>query len=222
MDTPLNLKDFFTPEKIAEKQNSMYISHKVGETYPPVEINSFPFPPDNLLPIIETNEFFIEMVAHSWYLRHITNQYLCLTIWSYKKQISVLELDINDSPTEVKKELMNHYVYFDGTPLSVGYKFNDKETFFLHTERYTSDPVLIAPSQPNLFGLYMAAKLATKREYENSQSRYRSLKFKKYLTENNLQPRGDWENEQFNNVFGGNPFVLTDDEFEMIFGTERP
>lgn len=229
MDTPLNLKDFYTPEKIAERQknlqefhNSMYISHKIGTTYPLIEINSFPFPPDNLLPIIESNEFFIEIVGQYCFLRHITNQYFCLTIWSYKKEFTATELDINDNAIEVKRDLINYYVYFDGTPLSVGYKFKEKEVFFLHTEKYPTDPVILATSQPNLFALHMAARLATKRELENSQNRYRSLKFKKYLTENNLQPKGDWENEQFNNVFGGNPFALTDDEFEMIFGTERP
>jgi hypothetical protein len=211
-----------TEEKQKEFNESMYITHKIGATYPPVEINSFPFPPDNLLPIIETNEFFIEMVEHSWYLRHITNPYVCLTIWSYKKEISVLELDINDTPTEVQKEIMNHYVYFDGTPLSVGYKFNEKDIFFLHTDSYTSDPIILAPSQPKLFTLYMAARLTTKKELENSQNRCRSYKFTKYLTDNNLQPKGEYESDQFNNVFGGNPFVLNDDEFEMIFGVDRP
>lgn len=182
-----------TEEKQKEFNESMYITHKIGVTYPPVEINSFPFPPDNLLPIIETNEYFIEIVANGFYLRHITNQYLCIAIWSYKKEISVLELDINDTTTEVQKEITNHYVYFDGTPLSVGYKFNEKNVFFLHTDRYTSDPIILAPSQPKLFALYMAAGLATKIELENSQNRYRSLKFKKYLTDYNLQPKGEWK-----------------------------
>lgn len=218
----MNFKEYFTDEKRKEFLESMYITHKIGTTYQPIEINSFPFPPDNLLPLIETNEFFIEMVAHSLFLRHISNQYVCQTIWTHKKEITSTELDINDNPIEVKKELLNYYVYFDGTPLSVGYKFNDKEVFFLHTDRYTSDPAVLAPSQPNLFDLYMAAKLVTKRELENSTKRFRNLKFTNYLTENNLQPKGEWEREQFNTVFGGNPFVLTDDEFEMIFGVEKP
>jgi hypothetical protein len=229
MESPLNLKDFYTPEKIAERQksfqefqDSMYVNHKVGTTYPIIEINSLPFPPDNLLPIIETNEFFIEQIGQSWCLRHITNHFFCIAVWSYKKEISTIELDLNDNPIEVKKELMNHYVYFDGTPMSVGYKFKDENVFFLHIEKYPTDPVLLAASQPNLFGIHMAARLSTKKELEASQNRYRTIKFTKYLTENNLQPKGDWEKEQFNNIFGGNPFVLTDDEFEMIFGTERP
>jgi hypothetical protein len=218
----MNLKEYFSDERRIAFLESMYLTHKVGTTYPPIEINSLPFPQDNLLPIIETNEFFIEMIEHTWFLRHINNHYFCVPVWSYKKEITSLELDINDNPVEVKKELMNHYVYFDGTPLSVGYRFNEKEVFFLHTDRYTSDPVTLAPSQPNLFELYMAAKLGSKRELENSTKRFRNLKFKNYLTQNNLQPKGEWEQEQFNTVFGGNPFVLTDDEFEMIFGVEKP
>ena len=211
-----------TEEKLKELNESMYITHKVGMTYPPLEINAFPFPPDNLLPIIETNEFFIEIVAQWWYLRHITYQYLCLTIYPYKKEISVLGLDINDTPTEVRKELINYYVYFDGTPLSVGYTFNGKDVFFLHTDTCPCAPEVLAISQPNLFAAHMGARLTTTIELENSRDRYRSLKFKKYLTENNLQPKGDWEYQQFNNIFGGNPFILSDDEFEMIFGIERP
>jgi hypothetical protein len=43
----------------------------------------------------------------------------------------------------------------------------------------------------------------------------------KLLRNNNLQPIGKWENSMFEDVFNSNPKLMTDNEFEMIFGVTR-
>lgn len=206
--------------------NDYYYKHKMGDTYAPISFNSFPFPPSEIPETIETNEYFIEEFSTSAMLRHITNPFICIPILNGRTEI---DLPTENGTTETFY-LTVFYVYFEGTPYSVGYSFGKNNNFenFYFVERQSAngwDELIemdqIFKTKTALQLLYESATLSTVASLEKSTERTRQVKFSNYLNSRNLAPKGEWEAQVFRNNFGNNPFVLTDDEFEMIFGEYR-
>ena len=55
---------------------------------------------------------------------------------------------------------------------------------------------------------------------QNAEETRRAL-INKRINDEGLEPVGEWERNLFETSFEGNPSLLTDDEFEMIFGISR-
>mgnify|MGYP000148990214 CR=1 FL=1 len=206
--------------------NNYYFKHTMGQTYDPISINSLPFPPSEIPEIIETNEYFIEEFSSSAMLRHIENPYLCIPILDGRKEIELP----SEMGTLTTYYLTVFYVYFEGTPYSVGYSFgkeNNFETFYFLERQHCNGWEELAQmetifrSKAHLRLAYESGLLTTETNLKQSSDRTRQFKFAKYLHDRNLTPKGEWEKQVFRDNFGNNPFVLTDDEFEMIFGESK-
>jgi hypothetical protein len=212
----------------SEEFNSYYLKHSYGNSYSPISISSFPFPPSEIPEVLETNEFFIEQFGKSWALRHINNPFFIIPVWTFKKTIELPSVEADGTTDE--KELTMFYVFIEGDPYSVGYRFGAdtqyEERFFVEKSEIEADDIkseymMIVSMKPRLLQMHLAVGLATNSELMKSSQRTRESKFSNYLLERGLSPKGDLEAKVFKDNFGNNPFVLTDEEFEMIFGVER-
>lgn len=198
--------------------NNLYIAHKIGDTYPTNQPMSFPFPPNNIPEPIYSNNFLIEFSINLGYLRHIENPYFCRPILNY----GICKDQGEPSEDPSKNTTIIYYVYFDAKPFTVGYKCETEARFFLHTDFVNAiDYLDFYLEKQDLLKLYEAADLSTLEKLNEAEIQGNINRAKQYLQDNNLSPKGIWEAQVFGDNFGNNPFILSDDEFEMIFGVER-
>ena len=65
--------------------------------------------------------------------------------------------------------------------------------------------------------LYIASKMLTQSSLDFYESEIQKID----MSKSGLKPKGEWEEQMFRDVFHSNTSLMSDDEYEMIFGVER-
>jgi len=208
---------------------SNYLQHiyKPNLMYKPIEITSFPFPPNTIPAPLNSKYFFIENIDGKYYLRHLNEQLFCMPLASYDATVHLPVIDENgNSIFDQEKnsiETEEHKIsflcaHFQSERRSVGYIFNGKSTLFLNLHK--SDKKL-SDLPEHLRSIYKSADCHSIKYLEwDNEATTKQINSEK-LNKSNISPKGPWEAELFRVNFNSNPDMLTDDEFEMIFGQSR-
>jgi hypothetical protein len=96
----------------------------------------------------------------------------------------------------------------------VAYNYAGKGETFLQMHTST---VPFAELDERLQKLYIAAKMLSQHSLEFYENEIRKMDFR----QSGLKPKGEWEEEMVRDVFHNNTSLMSDDEYEMIFGVER-
>jgi hypothetical protein len=199
---------------------------KPGQYYKPIELNSFPFPIGQFPDPMPSCNFFIEVVEKNYYLRSLDNPFYCTLLSLVRENIEMhkygedgsLVFDENSGEYEVEQvEVAYLMVRFGSVKRMVAYYFRNEWVQFLVCH-FKDKPY--AELDLNLRNLYKAAQLNTedgmafmddKTAEQSRQSRINT----------DPKPVGVWEEQQFREVFGGDSRIMSDSEYEMIFGEGR-
>jgi hypothetical protein len=196
---------------------------KVGGFYPTIELCSLPFPTNNIPDIFNLRFFIIETIDDEFYLRSTINSLFCYQLKDNAKFIEVPALDteemnyVYDENGEIiyKKEQLNYLSFtYKGIERTVAYYYSGKSKTFLQMHKST---IPFSELDNRLQRLYMATKMLTVNSLEILENESQKMDMKK----NGLRPKGEWEEEMFRDVFHNNTSLMSDDEYEMIFGVER-
>lgn len=201
----------------------LHFDPEAGKRFARQPIESFPFPAYHLPEIFDLPIFFIERVGGEYFLRSTLNSLFCSAIHNCVKEIEVPEWDslaqtyvYNYQGEIVQKSALLHYLRIDleiGERV-VGYAFEGKSKFFLvvHTS-----PVVFEQLDEKIKLLYNAARFLRKNLIEHHAARIRGLESQS----THPKPKGHWQAEMFKTIFNENPSLMSDDEYEMIFGEAR-
>lgn len=192
---------------------------KPGFHFHPKEILSTLIPLSDLPEPMYSTSFFIERVERDYYLRNVLNPFYCSRLRIENHEFNASKY--NENTGEVGVEVVKCSILlacFEGEFRTVGYFLEDKFDLFLpffKTDK-THEQV-----DSRLNWLYEAARMGTLYglRYLEQQSKDR-VKAAKGLT-TRLEPKGPWEEQMFRDVFDSDPNLMSDDEYEMIFGIER-
>jgi len=196
---------------------------KIGGHYPTIEIRSLPFPANHIPDLFNLRIFIIEMNERGYFLRSTMNSLFCQQLINNNCEIEVPEYDAEqgsykyDENGEVifKTEKLQFLSFiFEGVERTVAYNFAGKGEIFLQMH---SSTVPFHELDSRLQKLYTAAKMLTPNYLEFYENEIQKM------SSNNrgLKPKGEWEEQMFKDVFQSNPLLMSDDEYEMIFGIER-
>lgn len=196
---------------------------KVGGHYPTIEIRALPFPPSHIPDLFNFRIFIIEKNERGYFLRSTMNSLFCQHLIDNSCEIEVPEYDAEqgsykyDENGEVifKTEKLQYLSFFyEGTERTVAYKFAGKADIFLQMH---SSTVPFNELDGRLQKLYVAAKMLTPNYLEFYENEIQKM----YSNNRGLKPKGEWEEQMFKDVFKSNTLLMSDDEYEMIFGVER-
>lgn len=196
---------------------------KVGESYKAIELRSLPFPSNHLPELFNLKFFIIEVNDRGYYLRSTLNSLFCQQLID-----NICEIEVPDWDTEqmsfkydengeviLKTEKLQYLSFiFDGIERAVAYNYAGKgETFLqMHTSTFP-----FAKLDDRLQRLYIAAKMLTNEELDFYETELRKYE----MEQSGLKPKGEWEAQMFRDTFKSNTKLMSDDEYEMIFGIER-
>jgi hypothetical protein len=189
----------------------------------PKPLKPLPFPGFHIPSVFNLKYFFIEKVELGYFLRSSLNPLFCCALFEVEKDIEVelwdqekecFKYDVDGNPL-TKIETLSMLCFSVESELQVvAFFFEGKGESFLNS--YTSN-LPVEQLDERLKMLYEAALLSTDRMLGEITLGLRQddLGFR------GLEPRGEWEAQIFRDVFQSNPSLMSDDEFEMIFGVER-
>lgn len=190
-------------------KNPLYLRFEYSPNliFPPKSKSSCPFPPDLIPEPLYSIYLFIENVEKMYFLRHTQLQHFCIPI-----EVKVLNyLDAG----EVVESLN---VYFQGESRSVGYRFQGKASYSLTFHQTDKKLTELSDELKYIYSMGNNQRSSNFKWHESEVSNFEN---EKYLSDNNLKPIGKWEASLFRGAFNSNPHILSDDEFEMIFGSPR-
>jgi uncharacterized protein YjbI with pentapeptide repeats len=200
---------------------------KQGGHFKPPQVRSTRVPFSDLPEPMYSTTFLIEKVEDDYYLRNTQDPYYCACLRISTHQISLPRFSKEAESYEYDKETGEPIVdefkltlmlaYFDGNARTVGYYIFDKWDIFLPFFRTDKKHQEL---DKELAWLYYGAKIGTlhgMRHMENLWSERRDAEHSGSYP----QPKGEWEAEMFRDIFSSNPKLMTDNEYEMIFGVER-
>jgi len=199
---------------------------KPGQYFKPIELNSFPFPIGNFPDPMSSSNFFIEVVEGTHYLRSLDNPFYCALLPLVKEHVEVYKQgsdgDMVFDPESGEYQMEDVEVAyllarFGDVGRMVAYYFDKKWVCFLVCH-FIDKPY--AELDSNLRMLYKAAQLNTL-DGMNFMDNKTAEHLRKERSSSDPQPKGAWEAQQFQDVFGGDSRAMTDSEYEMIFGKER-
>jgi len=198
---------------------------KVGAFYPTIEIESLPFPSNNIPPIFNLSIFIIERNNKGYFLRSTVNSLFCQHLIEQVSEIDVPEVDVEnfnykyDENGEIifKTEKLTYLSFFyEGVERAVAYNYAGKKQSFLQIH---SSEIPFAELDKRLNRLYYASLLLTEHWLAHYSKELHKLKVSELLK--GLKPKGEWEENMFRDVFQSNTSLMSDDEYEMIFGYPR-
>jgi hypothetical protein len=196
---------------------------KVGGYYPTIDFRSLPFPPSNIPELFNLRIFIIETNERGYYLRSTLNSLFCFELTDNTSEIEVPDWDTEqmsykyDENGEViyKTEKLKYLSFtYDGVERTVAYNYAGKGETFLQMHTST---VPFAELDERLQKLYIAAKMLSQNSLEFYENEIRKMDFR----QSGLKPKGEWEEQMFRDTFQSNTSLMSDDEYEMIFGIER-
>jgi len=196
---------------------------KIGGVYRSIKLTSFPFPPHHLPEIFNLPIFLIEKNKHGYFLRSTLNSFFCCALYEVINEIEVPDWDsetmgykYNDEGEVVYKIEKLQYLCFtiEGEERAVAYNYagSGKAYLQMHTAEIPFEEL-----DEKLQELYLGAKSLSRHYITHCENEIRKIEAKAA----GLTPKGEWEAQMFRDVFSSNPSLMTDDEYEMIFGVER-
>ena len=195
--------------------------------FPPVERKAFPFPPNLIPEALYSIYLFIEKVEGVYYLRNLKHKAFCGPLKFNKVSFDQYLFDENNNPIvddatgeQRTKEVDIKYLttFFENTARSVSFNFNGVSEYFLPL--FQTDKKLMELPE-HLQSIYSSTIYQSEHYLQWDNSQTTDHIHRKYLKDNGLKPVGKWEEGLFVNSFNSNPNLLSDDEFEMIFGVSR-
>lgn len=188
-----------------ESSNYLKFNYSANLIFPPIPRKSFPFPPNLIPEPIYSIKFFIENIEQMYFLRHTQLQHFCIPI-----EIKIVNIS--------QEEVIIYVVYFHDIARTVGYQFKDRRELFLnfhHSEKKLNE---LSDELRYIYSIGNNQRPSFLDTHESDVRRYENIK---YLEDNSLKPSGKWEESLFRDAFDSNPHILSDSEFEMIFGRSR-
>lgn len=196
---------------------------KSGGGYRPIELTSFPFPPHHLPQVFNLPLFIIEKNKYGYFLRSTLNSLFCSALYEVVSEIEVPDWDpenmsykYNEEGEVIHKIERLQYLCFtvEGEERAVAYRYegSGKTYLQLHTSEIPFEEL-----DEKLQKLYLGAKLLSRHYITHYENEIRKLEAKA----TGLTPKGEWEAQMFRDVFRSNTSLMSDDEYEMIFGVER-
>ena len=196
---------------------------KVGGYYPTIELHSLPFPSNFIPQLFNLRVFIIEKNESGYFLRSTLNSLFCQHLKEHISEIEVPDFDAEqfnykyDENGEViyKTETLKYLSFiFEGVERAVAYNYlGQKENFLeIHVSK-----VPFSELDKRLRQLYNASIMLTERSLAFYSNEILKMKMKK----NELKPKGEWEETTFRDVFHSDTSLMSDDEYEMIFGVSR-
>lgn len=205
----------------------LVFEYKPNQIFAPKDILSFPFP-TNLIPEpLYSVDFFVECVGSARYLRHTRLSHFCMPIEPKTIDVELPYLDENSNTVvdrqtgevHLRKTLLCYFVaHFQGIERCVGFIFENKSRYFLHLH---STDLKFSELTSELKSLYESAALHWSGILKTNDQRVTDFRSSERLKSLRVRPLGPWEEKLFAVHFKSNPDLLSDDEFEMIFGQSR-
>jgi len=196
---------------------------KLGLGLRTIELTSLPFPAHHLPIIFNLPLFLIEKSELGYFLRSTLNSIFCSALYEVVKEIEVPDWDTeqtsykyNEQGEVIYKSERLQYLCFtiEGEERTVAYSYAGESKSYLHMHTHTAP---FEELDEKLQKLYKGAMLLSKHYITHYQNEVRKLK----SSTSELRPKGEWEAQMFRDNFGSNVNLMSDDEYEMIFGVER-
>lgn len=196
---------------------------KIGKGYHAIELASFPFPPHHLPEIFNLPIFIIETNEHGYFLRSTLNSLFCCALYEVVNEIEVPDWNsetmsyvYNEEGGIVYKVEKLKYLCFtvEGEERAVAYSYEGSGKAYL--QMHTAE-IPFKELDEKLKKLYLGALLLTRPYVTHYTNEIAKIKNKS----NELTPKGEWEAKMFRDVFNSNPSLMSDHEYEMIFGVGR-
>lgn len=211
---------------------------------------ALPFPPSIVAPL-PGSEYLLEQVTGKWYLRSLAISHFCRPVYTTSRVFSQEDLGSTGVPwiCDFRATLLS--VTHLGKEYCVGYYATHSKppvTFlpaFASTASLDELPAVQAvlymaantlhrldesgqSFQMRLLGKYDSglarpelvfdAVLSTRRQQAAKRAKH---EHGAYATGTHPVPKGPWEAGLFNDAFGGDPGLMSDAEYEMVFGQGR-
>jgi len=196
---------------------------KVGGTYRTIPLRSLPFPTNHIPELFNLSIFIIERNERGYYLRSTINSFFCQQLIDNVTEIEVPEWDAeqmsyryNENGEIIYKTEELKYLSFiyEGVERAVAYNYEGKGESFLQMH---NSLVPFSQLDEKLQKLYIASKMLTQSSLDFYESEIQKID----MSKSGLKPKGEWEEQMFRDVFHSNTSLMSDDEYEMIFGVER-